>query len=125
MNRRVFLFGSVASVASATASVEFGRELKSGDVRLMVDRLEGDAGLMVAVRAESQDADHALVEVFYRVVREVEGRRTTLLLHQESIAPIVPGAMGATNRDFDIPKRDVQFIRVTLLQTVGEVQEFR
>ncbi|TAL09983.1 MAG: hypothetical protein EPO02_08745 [Nitrospirae bacterium] len=90
------------------------RELRDRDTSVVLfDAGGGQFGVGVQ---SSVKASHALVQVFY----EERAATLTLLLHKESIAPVVAeDGYGATNENFNIPREKIKFIRVKLLQEVA------
>jgi hypothetical protein len=109
----------------AQAAVKFGEEMKQGDTAIILFQAteDKDGAFSVGVRTAVK-ADHAFVEVFYKM--RVPGIKSDLLLHQESLAPVAGNlGYGATNQNFTMPRASVQFVRVTFFSKVAKEVEFK
>jgi hypothetical protein len=91
---------------------------KIGDVTLVLSD-SGDGSWVAAVMTERKDVDTAIVTVLYKTQHPELG---SLTLSETSVAPLVQGAYGGTERNFRIPKEAVTRIRIKLLKTAGEVE---
>jgi len=108
--RRIFITGALLAGAGKAVDV-----FTDGDTSIVLIPT-GLSPFMVGVRSPVE-CDSFKVEVFYHT-QSVHG---TLLLSQESSAPSAGNkGYGATNRLFDCPRDQVQFVRVTFLKELGK-----
>jgi hypothetical protein len=99
-----------------------GYSAELNGTKILVIAKEGEPEWGIGMSSD-QPADQASVDVFYRLKTKISAE--PILLHVTSLCPILgPGAMAMTDRNFVVPLRDVQFIRITFFKTVGR-EEFR